>query len=315
MKPQACALFSKRSAKSFAIDLALATTLSMLFLFSLRARAEIVDYDDPSREPASVSENQKNNDETNTVDLGKRFAIYIDSHIVAEFQNSDQGWKNRDAKAFTNWKFFENFTDSLDSYRVDFKLAEDEIKPEAPSFELRTGGRVYKFKKVGDHTWAVRRPGQKEYEASRSFSFFGDMDASTWSSPFEKSLRIVKDPTAAITVRVTALRSIIDSPSNDVKAVLKSVLLTEGENEEIRQEIVNALRRQPTNQNIKTLMTVLQTSKSELLRNQISKALRVRNPKGPVIEVDDEDQDVKKKLAIWRTWSHELAREEASSHQ
>ncbi len=75
------------------------------------------------------------------------------------------------------------------------------------------------------------------------------------------------------------------------------------------------MRRQPTNQNIKTLLSVLQRSKSELLRNQVSKALRVPNPKGPVIEVDDEDQDVKKKIAVWRSWSHELAREEASSQQ
>ncbi len=235
MKNQTFTNLNERPAQRFTKIAAQALILAGSIFFALESSGEIIDAVDTSRMPASVGEtrkvtgeSRKATDETQSIELGKRISILHDSHPIAEFQNTSQGWKNRDAKSFTNWKFFDNFIESLQTYRVDFKITDDELKPELKHFEMRTSGRIFKFVKFGDHTWAVKRPGQKDFEASRSFSFFGDMEASTWSSPLEKSLRIVKDPTAAITIRITAFRSIMDSPSADVKLVLKEVLLTEG---------------------------------------------------------------------------------------
>jgi hypothetical protein len=243
-------------------------------------------------------------DETKTLPLKNDFSIWMDNHIVAEFEKTSQGWKNKDQKAYTNWKFFEDFLDSLQDFHVDFHLTADEVKPNSSSFELRQGSRTFLFSKVGERTWAVKWPNATEFLASRNFSIYGDMEASIWASPFEKNLRILKDPTASPASRIIALRTVMTSESADVKAVMQSVLVKEGENEELRQEIVTAMRRTPTDQNMKILMGVLQTSKDELLLNQISKVLRVRNPKGPVIQLDDEDHEVQRKIATWQAWGN-----------
>jgi len=241
-------------------------------------------------------------DETHTIPLKNDFSIWINNKVAGEFQKSGDEWKNKDPHAFTNWAFFQDFVDSLNEFPVDFHLDEANVNPSAQKFELHSGDKVFVFAKVGDRTWAVKFPNGKEFLASRNFSIYGDMDASSWASPMEKNLRILQDVTAQPAARMAALKNVMDSCSSDVKTVMSHILSTEGENEALRQEIVHVIRRQPTDQNMKLLMGVLQTSKDELLLNQVSKALRVRNPKGPVIELDDQSPDIQRKIATWQAW-------------
>ena len=129
-----------------------------------------------------------------TIGLGSAFSIWKDNLLISEFEKTSRGWRNKNPKFFTNWKFFEKFVDSMQKFPVDFRVHPLAAK-ESIGFELRQGDRKFGFFKVGEHTWAVQFPDSPWLAASGQFGFFDDMKPEIWLSPYVKSLDILADKT------------------------------------------------------------------------------------------------------------------------
>ncbi|MCB0350994.1 MAG: hypothetical protein KDD38_07410 [Bdellovibrionales bacterium] len=242
---------------------------------------------------------------TVTIGLGDSFSVWKDGRLVVEFDKTDFGWRNKDRDFFTNWEFFNKFLHATKDFPIDFRVHPSAAK-EYTSFELRQGGRKFTFVKVGETTWAVQFPGSPWLAASGNFGIFEDMSQRIWISPLEKTLRIIRDPLANLDTRTKALRELSKHWGPDLNYVLREVVLTGGDNVEIKKDIVNLLRSRPTDENFKVLVDVLKTSTDQAFLYTVTKALRVRNPKGPIILETDHDDVVKSKINEWTLWRRQL---------
>lgn len=240
-----------------------------------------------------------------TIGLGNSFSIWKDKKLVVEFEKSDFGWKNKNKDFFTNWEFFNNFIDATKDFPIDFRIHPSAAK-EYTSFELRQGDRKFTFVKVGEVTWAVQFPGSPWLAASGKFGLFEDMSQKVWISPLEKTLRIIRDITASADSRIKAVRELSSRWGPDLNYVLREVLLTGGDNTDVKREIVGLLRTRPTDENFKVLVDTLKTTSDQAFLYHVTKALRARNPKGPIILETDLDDAVQKKVTEWIAWRKTL---------
>lgn len=239
--------------------------------------------------------------------LGNSFGVYKDGLVVVAFEkNKRNDWKVASGPSYINWTYFEKFTSALSQFDVQFRVHPGAAKA-ATRFELRQGNRVFNFVKVGESTWAVQFPNSPWYSASPQFGVFEEMSISNWLSPFEKQLKIIKDTSAEVGKRIAAIRSVATNTSPDVVYILHDVLQTAGENEEIRKEITLLMRKMPSDRNVLAIIDALRTAKENTLLNVMTKTLRVRNPKGPVVDLDDDDKTVKTKLDSWFLWAKSIS--------
>lgn len=241
-----------------------------------------------------------------TISIGNSFRIVKNGHTVVEYERAPTGWRSRDTKFFTNWVFFEKFLDALVEYPISYRVHEDAVK-ELTTFELEVDGKKkFVFAKVGARTWAVRVPGSLWLAASSHFGIFEDMSQTIWISPHDKTLRLITDPTAKSEKRIQNIRNLVDNWGPDVKYAFHGVLLTAGEETNIRQELVTVLRNYPSDENMRVLVYALRTTEDHRLLHQLTKTLLVRNPKGPTIQEDDDEQVRHKKINYWFDWAKTL---------
>ncbi len=245
---------------------------------------------------------------TVTIGLGDSFSIWKDNRLVVEFEKRELGWRNKDKQFFTNWEFFNNFIHAIKDFPIDYRVHPSAAK-EYTSFELRQGKRKFTFVKVGDRTWAVQFPGSPWLAASGRFGVFEDMSQRIWISPLEKTLRIISDTSAAADIRIKAVRELSKFWGPDLNYVIREVVLTGGDNVEVKKDIVSLMRSRPTNENFKVLVDVLKTTNDQTFLYVVTKALRVKNPKGPIILETDADDVVQKKVSEWTDWRRTLKSE------
>lgn len=240
-----------------------------------------------------------------TIGLGDSFSIWKDKKLIVEFEKQNGVWKNKDKKFFTNWEFFENFVQATKDFPIDFRLHPSAAK-EFTNFELRQGSRTFSFVKVGESTWAVQFPGSPWLAASGQFGLFEEMSQKIWISPYEKTLQIISDTKATPDARIKAVRELSGRWGPDLNYVLREVILSGDDNVEVKKDIASLMRSRPTADNFKTLVDSLKTSSDQEFLGHITKVLRVRNPKGPVIVATDSDEDVQKKIKEWTAWRKTL---------
>jgi hypothetical protein len=236
-----------------------------------------------------------------TIGLGDEFAIFKDNREVVRFKKVDGRWKSTDTKLFINWSFFEKFTDSVREFPIDFRAHLAAAKDYA-NFELRQGSRNFLFVKVAEKTWAVKFPGSPWLSASGQFGFFDDMNQNIWLSPYTQQLQIVQDKLLPSDKRIAAIRALNSFWGPDVKYTFHDVLMTGGDNVEVKREIAALLKTRPTDESFKILIDSLRVTEDRSYQETVTKVLRVRNPKGATIFSDDEDDVAAKKMADWVKW-------------
>lgn len=240
-----------------------------------------------------------------TIQIKNSFRIVKDDQVIVEYEKTPLGWRSRDPLFFTNWVFFEKFMSALDRFPISYRVHEDAIKA-STTFELIENDKKFLFAKVGTKTWAVKMPNSLWLTASSNFGIFEDMSQTIWISPYDKTLRMISDPTVNANKRSQAIFNLADNLSPDVKYAFHALLLKEGEDLNIRKKIVSILRNYPSDENFKVLVFALHTSKEPSFLSLVTKTLRVRNPKGPVVQNDDTAEDTEKKISFWKKWSQSL---------
>jgi len=240
-----------------------------------------------------------------TIGLGDEFSIWKNGRQVVAFKKQDGRWQNKDTQIFTNWSFFEKFVDTVKDFPIDFR-AHTAAAKDFSKFELRQGSRTFLFVKVGESTWAVQFPGSPWLAASGRFGLFQDMDQRIWISPFEAQLKVAKDKTLPEDKRITAVRLLNSSWGPDAKYLFHDVLLTGGDNANVKREIVSFLRSRPTDENYRVIVDSLKVTEDGVYREAATKVLRLRHPKGATVFANDEDDVAEKKLADWYRWGKAL---------
>lgn len=240
-----------------------------------------------------------------TIGLGSSFSIWKNDLLVVEFTKGEHGWRNKDKKFFTNWDFFEKFERAVKDFPIDFRVHPAAARAYT-TFELRQGDRKFTFVKVREKTWAVQFPGTPWLAASGQFGVFEDMDPNIWISPHAKTLQIITDITAPVDNRIKAVRSLTDAWGPNTKYVLHDIVLTPSEHLDLKKDIISQMRMRPTDENFKVLVDSLRTTDDLEILNYTTKALRVRNPKGPIVELEEPKSEAEKKIGEWVKWRKTL---------
>jgi hypothetical protein len=240
-----------------------------------------------------------------TIGLTEGFSIWTENKIIIDFVKTKNGFRNKDKSFFTNWDFFSIFKDSLTDFKVDYRIHPAGLKNNI-GYELRSKGKSFKFAKVGIKTWAVQFPGSSWYAASGQFGIFEDMKPHLWISPLDKQLRMLKDSSATLNIRLKVLSILKTSSSSDLKVVLQDMLIDPNEPMELKSEIVNIFKYKPTDDNFNAIVEALSNTKDAVLLNQMTKILRIRNPKGPIINEADDAPIYLPKIREWEVWRKTL---------
>jgi hypothetical protein len=106
--------------------------------------------------------------------------------------------------------------------------------------------------------------------------------------------------------RIAAIRALNSFWGPDVKYTFHDVLMTGGDNIEVKREIAALLKTRPTDENFKILVDSLRVTEDRSYQETATKVLRVRNPKGATIFSDDEDDVAAKKMTDWIKWRSTL---------
>jgi hypothetical protein len=240
--------------------------------------------------------------------LNSAFSVWRQNMKLISFQKEASQWVNEDHRFFTNWSFFRTFTEAMDSLTIDYRIHPDALKaldPMAASFEVKHGARTYTFTKLSEKRWAVKLASSPWLAVTGSLGFLEEMNLSLWRSPAAQHLGLLANSKAKPSLRIKAIHSLGPSWTYDATQVFTTIL-SHSDNLEVQKEIANLLRSRPSDENIKLLVLALEKNEDQRLKNHLSRALRVRNPKGPIIEEDDEDAVVTSKVKAWSSWSEIL---------
>lgn len=238
---------------------------------------------------------------TGSILLKDSFSVIKNGRTIVSFKQQGDKWISQDPSFFTNWQFVEQFVTALKNFEVDFRV-HTAAQREKTKFELVHDKKTYAFYLVGEKTWAVQMPGAKWLDASRTLGFFADMEPTVWLSPDAKLLKMVTDKSAKVGLRLKAARTLSRQLGPDSKPVFLTVIKTDGDDVALRKELIEALRKQPTDENFSLLLEALQSTQEVAVQTALSKALRVRHPQGPIIEDDDSQTAAMKKVEVWVAW-------------
>ncbi len=243
-----------------------------------------------------------NSHERKSVAIGDTLTVRAQGKSLESFVKKDGHWRTKAGTVNVNWDYFSNFINALHDFSVDFRVLPGAARPET-KFIIQTNGHAYVFEKVGDKTWALRMPGSAWLIASGDFGVFGQsMSAARWASPYESSLKIVQDDKSSPVARIAALNSLTADALASARPLLGKILDNREEPLELREDIVARLRESPSMANMRVLIQALSPSEDPEFLNAVTEALRIRNPKGPVIYSNDNSDQISAKIGEWQKW-------------
>ena len=78
------------------------------------------------------------------------------------------------------------------------------------------------------------------------------------------------------------------------------------QNEDVKSEIIRTMRNYPSGKNMMVLAKSLEKTDSPELIIEIIRVLKLRNPKGPQIDVNSDTDEIDKAVQTWIKWSKSL---------
>lgn len=209
-----------------------------------------------------------------------------------------------EGSAFPDWSKIQLFESALNSIKVKGRRHLSYSK-EYPSFTFSTNGETYTFYEIRDSAllWAVKLPNKPFLVVSDSFNW-GEFDVEHALDSKSRILYVLGDQSGTEGTRIAALRKLGSSWNTSVKSVLTKILQDEEDKAELRQAVAEVLIQKPTNENKQILLQVLIETAEKSLREYISRRLRMFYPNGQVISVDDEPEEVLKKIEAWKNMSY-----------
>lgn len=222
-----------------------------------------------------------------------------------QFVEADGAWTSPDP---VNWEFFDRVLPALKSFTVTGRLHPEFIKTNPRQFTITSDREVINFYMVGDNLWAAQLPKVKWLISSKDWSLLQDMGSDLWRDRHGGALEQILNKTLPAGERVSAIASLGPSWSRSIRQALHRVLLDEGDAEEVRMRVALSLRQKPTDDNFRALAHSLSPNASPEFLAHVTKILRIKQPKGPVIKDDSNAGHIQSTIQFWRDWADKLPR-------
>jgi hypothetical protein len=136
------------------------------------------------------------------------------------------------------------------------------------------------------------------------------MNRESWESVGAGDFAVLINPKSETKARLAVVSKYRSDSSRDVRNAFYQVLGQAEGDGEVKKAIVEVLRRFPSDNNARELVKAFDHTSDYVVMGAISDALRVRNPKGPKITVDDSKPDLENKIAEWKKWAKTLGKSE-----
>lgn len=248
-----------------------------------------------------------------TIDLSEGFTFGDDSSTWVEFTKRDGRLQPKDLDYFADWTHLSEFRKLLRGFKLDGRahpliLKDIDRVTNKKGFQLKAKGKTYKFHPIKKQMWLLELPNIPWLVLSPNLGVLETVTPEYWKSPFNGRLHGLRDKEKSQADRVNIVKSLKGESSPDVRRVFHDILLERGENVEVKSSIVDALRYSPSDENMAALADALEKTDQRELVDQIIKVLRLRNPKGPMIDQNDDWDDIQKVIAQWKAWATKFAR-------
>ncbi len=220
------------------------------------------------------------------------------------FVKKDGSWAQTQHLRFINWEYFNQILDVLDGFPIQKQYNLSVVK-DRTSFSIVADGETYNFYLIQEKIWAVQLPKTNWLSMSKSFALFGELEDSRWLDHNSSELATLVSTDYPLAERKAALTSLKDSWNESIKYAFHYVLLNKSDLDDFKYAVVLKMKQKPTNENMKIFAEVLPLTKNNDLLLLISKTLRIKNPKGPLIQEND-DPELEQKIKTWQDWAKKL---------
>lgn len=245
-----------------------------------------------------------NDEAKSTIAVDNKLQLFAENQLVFDFEKTEDGWNQNNSKEFPNWEYFDNVLLALKDFSIDGR-AHDSLSKGKPGFELRTGRQTFSFYLVGKNLWAAKLPKIKWLVISNSWALFENYDLSLWRSKYSSQLSKIVDESADTPARIAAVKNLGVAWSPNIKKAFHSILLNSNDSEELKFYLLKKIKRKPTNENMIILTKSLDQTENTDLQMEISKILRLMNPKGPIINPNDPEK-INEHIQYWQKWGKSL---------
>lgn len=236
-----------------------------------------------------------------SLNFGETWSLKKGDQLLGQFKRQNNEWTYQDENQFVDWEFVNRFIRSLESFTIDTRVHPALIKQPADLI-LTTAAGDYELFSMGNNIWMLKSPRLGWLLSSASWGFWQDMGDNLWFDRFKPRLTLILDKDKEIKERKETILGLGDFWNKNIQSSLQKLLLDSNEPLDLRLTSLALLKRKPSLDNFSTMIDVLsQTSEIEL-QSELTKALRVRNPKGPLITDSDEDLARTEKTREWVKW-------------
>jgi hypothetical protein len=241
-----------------------------------------------------------------SADLDKNFSLEKDGKVLGRFKYEDDEWTDAVEGQYLNWDFMERFIKSLEKFPIDFRL-HPSIAEGKLHFSLKVGDQTYQFYKVDKNLWAMKSPRLAWLLSSKSWAFWENFDPSLFEEPFTDRIQKIFDPNLPLAERESSLKSLDRLWSVNIRRALHKLLTDPRQEKSLRDLALQILKKRPSLENIKVFIQALKQTDDVDFQSDLTKTLRVRNPKGPIIQPEDTDEQRAKAVEEWTRWWKKLA--------
>ncbi len=236
-----------------------------------------------------------------TIAINSPLKLTRGEETLVSMEKTGGGWKSRDQDFYPNWEFFDAFAESLRDFTITHRLHRQAGK-DKPGFVMFNGKRKYEFFKINETMWAAAIPGQGWLISSRRWTGWNEMEKSQWMDRNSDQLAILADPTKPLEERKAALGTLSGQWSPSIRQVLAKILVDREDSAELKGNAVAIMRMKPTMENMGTFVQALSQTEDSDLQFALSQALKIRNPKGPGLNVDLDESSRLKAIREWQQW-------------
>lgn len=232
------------------------------------------------------------------------FKITRGEETLAAFNLQNGDWRNTQSGTYPNWEFFGLFRDGISDFKISHRVHKAAVKG-TPNFVLSMGGTQYKFYKSSNALWLAALPQTPWLVSSSRWSNWLDMDVSQWLDRNAPQLQLIGDKTKPLDERRTTLASLEGQWSPSIRDLLIQLLSDDNEDVSLKLDAIRMMKTKPIRDNIQAIMTALGKTEDADLLYALTSALKVRNPKGKVINTDLDETAKTKAVTDWQTWWNE----------
>lgn len=221
-------------------------------------------------------------------------------------ERHDGEWRNSNPDEFLNWHFFEEFSrqirDFVVTHHVHKSMAKDKLK-----LTLISGPQKIHFYKVTGSLWVADLPGSKWLVGANQWSGWLDMEKSQWVDRFSSQLKFITDKGKDAEARRGTIASLSSQWSPSIREALKMILADRNEAPSVQTEAIRILRQKPSMENMGILIKALERLDHPEVLEAITKALKVRNPKGSSVSDKDSSEKIEQIRQEWLKWWKETS--------